>query len=439
MEQVEFHSDKRIVQRHEHFDELCAAASIGQASPEELLELEQHGSECEQCHEAYEQYLRLAGQQFALAHRDQELTPQEANECLNSDLLTQRFFERAQEEGIRFSDAVARKTRDVVPSRFSFYRAPLWWQQPRIAFAACLLITVSTLGGYHLYRHHWASANFTSVANPHTPEPVVADHSQQQVADLSRKNQRLAQQVEELSASVQQLNGRIRLRDANLESASAERMALAADRDRLQAQLEDAQRVLVESQAAVASSQREIAALQGRTKDLESNLVADHARLVDTTQELMEKTASLDKEHQLLALSRDVSDLMGARNLHIVDVVDTDARGKTQPAFGRIFFTEGKSLLFYAFDLNEAKLERAKLEYRVWAKQETGNKKVRNLGIFYRDDKTQRRWVFKCDDPRILKEIDSVFVTLEAPNSNPSYPKGANLMYAYLRGQPNHP
>ena len=40
---------------------------------------------------------------------------------------------------------------------------------------------------------------------------------------------------------------------------------------------------------------------------------------------------------------------------------------------------------------------------------------------------------------RFLREIDSVFVTFGRPDSDPSHPEGSSLMYAYLRGQPNHP
>jgi len=47
--------------------------------------------------------------------------------------------------------------------------------------------------------------------------------------------------------------------------------------------------------------------------------------------------------------------------------------------------------------------------------------------------------VFKCTDPKVLNDIDSVFVTLDSPQGDPSHPHGPNLMYAYLRGQPNHP
>jgi len=53
-----------------------------------------------------------------------------------------------------------------------------------------------------------------------------------------------------------------------------------------------------------------------------------------------------------LSAGRDIRDLISARNLHIIDVYDTDSHGKTTRAFGRVFFTEGKSLVFYAYDLS---------------------------------------------------------------------------------------
>ena len=113
-------------------------------------------------------------------------------------------------------------------------------------------------------------------------------------------------------------------------------------------------------------------------------------KISNLTDDLAEKPALLDKERQLLALNRDVTNLMAERNLHVVDVVDTDPRGKTRPAFGRVFFAENKVLEFYAYDLNEGK-RKANYQYHVWAKQEGGDKQVRSLGIFYSDNKEQRR------------------------------------------------
>ena len=39
---------------------------------------------------------------------------------------------------------------------------------------------------------------------------------------------------------------------------------------------------------------------------------------------------------------------MAARQLHVIDVRDTDPNGEPANAFGRVFLTEGKSLTFYA-------------------------------------------------------------------------------------------
>jgi hypothetical protein len=64
---------------------------------------------------------------------------------------------------------------------------------------------------------------------------------------------------------------------------------------------------------------------------------------------------------------------------------------------------------------------------------------VRGLGILYADDKAQKRWVLKVDDPRQLAQIDSVFVTLEPPGSAGDKPRGEKILYAFLSGHANHP
>jgi hypothetical protein len=179
--------------------------------------------------------------------------------------------------------------------------------------------------------------------------------------------------------------------------------------------------------------------LRTRNADSQASFIADESRIRELSDQLAQKTAALQRDHQLMQEGRDIRDLMVARNLHIVDVFDTDTRGKTKPAFGRIFLTEGKSLVFYAYDLNESKLAQANYHYRVWGAKEGQGERARSLGIFYSDDKTERRWVFKCDDAKILSEIDSVFVTLEPPGSDATHPRGQRMMDAYLRGLPNHP
>jgi len=425
------------VSKHDHYREICAAASIGQATPEELFELEQHAAECGACQQAYFDYLNLAGAQFAAANQKPALSSQQAQESLNSELFIRRFFDRAEHEGIQFSEDVGQEVRRLSPAARRLPRQMVW-RIPVKAIAAVVLVGLSLSGGY--FYGKWSEKRGLETRNTNRDgiENAVVGLDQH-LAELTATNAELQVQIDRLKTELAKASERLRATQTDLHLTSKDREKLASDRAAFEAQLRTVQEALTQSQVLVQDAQQEAAKHRVHASDLEASLVADKVKISDLTDELAEKSAALDKERQLLALGHDVSDLMGARNLHIVDVVDTDPRGKTRPAFGRVFFTEGKSLVFYAYDLNEARIQKADYQYRVWAKKEGGDKQVQRLGIFYSDDRAQRRWVFKCNDPKILREIDSVFVTLEPAGGDPAHPKGQNLMYAYLRGQPNHP
>ena len=44
---------------------------------------------------------------------------------------------------------------------------------------------------------------------------------------------------------------------------------------------------------------------------------------------------------------------MGARDLYIAEVYDVGGNGATKKPYGRVFYTKGKSLIFYAYDLDQ--------------------------------------------------------------------------------------
>jgi hypothetical protein len=425
--------EKHEVTVHEHYREICAAASIGQATPEELFEFEQHAAECEACQQAYFDYLNVAGAQYAEANQKPVLTSERAQESLNSELFTRRFFERAEREGIQFSKAVGEEVEHLTPPRPMPRRNV--WRVPVGAVAASLLLGVGLSGGYFYGKRSEQRA--IEVKNARVASPVAAIDGH--ITELTAANARLQAEISRLKSELAKAGEGLKATQTNLRSTATDREKLESDRVALEGQLQAAQQQLAQSQTLLASAQQEATKRDARANDLQATLVASNVKISNLTDEVAEKSALLDKERQLLALNRDVTNLMAERNLHVVDVVDTDARGKTRPAFGRVFFAENKVLEFYAYDLNEGKLQKANYQYHVWAKQEGGDKQVRSLGIFYADNKEQRRWKFQCNDPKILREIDSVFVTLEPMDSDPQHPKGQNLMYAYLRGQPNHP
>lgn len=128
---------------------------------------------------------------------------------------------------------------------------------------------------------------------------------------------------------------------------------------------------------------------------------------------------------------------MASRQLHVIDVRDTDPNGNLSPAFGRVFLTEGKALTFYAFDLNEDNVASAKRSFQVWATTESGKNSARKLGLLRVDAKARGRWVLKVENPDLVKAISSVFVTVE-PAPNAQEPSGQKMLYAYL-GDANHP
>ena len=133
--------------------------------------------------------------------------------------------------------------------------------------------------------------------------------------------------------------------------------------------------------------------------------------------------------------SSEMRDVIASRNLHIIDVADVTNSGIQKP-FGRIFYTEGRSLIFYAYDLPGAKGSKT---FYAWGNREGDTHITRALGSLQIDDPAQRRWIFKCNNAKILAQIDSVYVTLE-PNARPGEkPKGDKILTAFLGTPANHP
>ena len=115
-----------------------------------------------------------------------------------------------------------------------------------------------------------------------------------------------------------------------------------------------------------------------------------------------------------------------------------DGDGKTKKPFGRVFYTKGKSLVFYAYDLDQQSGIKTASTFQAWGQRGTDEKQALNLGVFYQDNATKKRWVLKFDNPKELAEINAVFVTVE-PGRGSSKPSSKPLLFAYLNIQPNHP
>jgi hypothetical protein len=154
-----------------------------------------------------------------------------------------------------------------------------------------------------------------------------------------------------------------------------------------------------------------------------------------------EQARRLKDDEQYLSSDRDIRELMGARKLYIADVFDVDSGSRTRKPFGRVFYTQSKSLVFYAFDLDHGPGVKNASAFQVWGQKdaEAGVKnRATNLGILYMDSESNRRWTLRLEDPKQLAEIDAVFVTVE-PHGGSQKPTGKPFLYALLRKEANHP
>ena len=192
-------------------------------------------------------------------------------------------------------------------------------------------------------------------------------------------------------------------------------------------------------------AQSNIQELQQKLDSLSQQSAKDVARSVeleakvkDLTHLLNDRESTIEQQEDLLAHDRDIRDLMGARDLYIAEVYDVARTGATQKPYGRLFYTKGKSLIFYAYDLDRQSEVKNASAFQAWGRRGPDRQQALPLGIFFEDNAAKKRWVLKLDNPDVLAQIDAVFVTVE-PNGGSRKPSGKPLLFAYLRVDANHP
>jgi hypothetical protein len=221
---------------------------------------------------------------------------------------------------------------------------------------------------------------------------------------------------------------------------------LASAKARLAAYSAQTQEESALSLARSQEAKNQVGSLQGQIERLNRRLSDSDVKLgvqLQTTEELTAKLEATEGELQrtrdLNAAKNEAGALVAARNLHIIDVYDADTKGNRQRSYGRVFYVEGKSLIFYAYDLQDAGRFSANVVFRVWGEKTGTNERTHSLGILHNDDASQNRWAMTFDDPKVLTQINSVFVTAESSNKHSDGPRGKKILYAYFGSQANHP
>jgi hypothetical protein len=433
---------------HQHFEELCALAASGQISEAEFVQLQDHLQQCAPCRSTYSDFIDLLHDKLPLADPEIVGSSRLSGFFSEDSSYRERFLARARKEGLNISQ---QPSRDAGRNKLRSWFWPGLVNARLATPAMAVLVAAVGLLGYGLYK---SNARYGKLASDQ------AELSKQ----LNRQSGPFRSVTEENNApdlthnTVATTNTPLRAGTAT----DAELAKIRADR----AAAETRSKVLEEQLTKVASELEALKEQNGETtlskEQLEKKL-KDAEQLADTVkddlqeirrarskdsltislqdieiQKLSEKLTAqaetLEQEKALLEASRDVRDLMGARNFHIFDVYDVDSKGKDQRAFGRVFVGES-TLIFYAFDLNDRNTAKRNASFQVWG-QRGPKSPAYSLGLFQIDDQKLNRWVLRFEDPQILAKIDSVTVTVEPPGGS-AKPTGRQFLYAYLNANPS--
>jgi anti-sigma factor RsiW len=435
---------------HDEFLELCAVSTSGELSAEERRKLEVHLAGCAECRQALREF--EAAVDVGVPFLASKLSP-----VLSLDPSEPFTSRQSKSEPAMSLDPTATSrtyatdagvASDVVERGFAFVQrnghghTKVNWNYVWLPFAACILLTAA-LG---IYSYRMGRSRSVEVTQKTSPAPdTQIDALEQQMSDAGHERNNLRTQLAQRDRVITDLRHQIQMQSASLDemkSAQAnleksiqkgdtEKQQSSQERGTLALKLDGAEASLRKTQAQLDSLERQRAQDESRAASLESQVNELHAQLRDREQ-------ALSKEEDLLAHDRDVRELMGARDLHIADIYNVAQDGVTQKPYGRVFYTKGKSLVFYAYDLDRQAGLRNARTFQAWGRRGPDRGQALNLGIFYEDSAAKKRWVVKFDDAKTLEQIDAVFVTVEPVGGSPK-PSGSPLLFTYLKIEPNHP
>jgi hypothetical protein len=434
---------------HDEFRELCALATSGGLTSEEQSRLKEHLASCTECREtarAYEKVTRIGVPSLALDF------PAESPDVpfgWSEERAYQDFLERLQNQRPRRETASA-----LQPTKFpssTVIRTARPWRATLnrlLPYAAAIAVALLTgLLGYWI-----GNRRAGDLAVGSRPYEQIATAARAQIAELSTERESLIakgqESEKEFSLLQAEMAGRLSdirrfqseeqgLRNSLQESEAANHSA-ASERDALLRRLGQMQTDLKHSEADVALKQNDLDALGEQRRGQTQREKELETRVAQLEELLKDRDSAVERQQDLLSYDRDIRDLMGARDLYVAEVFDVGHNGKTKKPFGRVFFTKGKSLIFYAYDLDQQPNLREASSFQAWGRRGPDVSKSASLGIFYLDNSLHKRWVVKSDDPNLIQQIDAVFVTIE-PKGGSQKPTGKQLLFAYLRVEPNHP
>ena len=150
--------------------------------------------------------------------------------------------------------------------------------------------------------------------------------------------------------------------EQSLQTDDSEKQRIADERAGIAKKFDEAQVSLQKMQSELDSVSRERAQDEAQDASLRN-------QIKDLSGQLREQEQTVSKQDELLSHDRDIRELMGARDLYVAEVYDVGRDGATQKSTGRVFYTKGKSLIFYAYDLDQEPGARSASAFQAWGRR----------------------------------------------------------------------
>ena len=438
---------------HDEFLELCAVSTSGELTQDERKKLDEHLAVCPSCRKVLEQY--RATVHTAISGIASELPQRESASDLrwSPHRAEAALFERIEREERSAQTSEREGNQEYRPSdpgRRAYVPSGVGWGHLWMPYAAGIIFTLALgITAYRIETRHAQESipaasgaridqqgQMAGVEPAAVPGTTVA--RAQELSDAGHEREWLLAQMAQRDKLIAMLQRQIDQQSADLTQWKTKADEVSASRKSGE---QDSQAAAEEKSGLMQQSavlQTQVGDLQKQLSAEQQELSREEARRTASDVKVAEQEAKIDQQQELLAHDRDIRELMGARDLYVAEVYDVAKSGQTNKPYGRVFYTKGKSLVFYAYDLDQQPALKNASSFQAWGRRGGEKEQALNLGVFYEDSVSKKRWILKFDDPKALAEIDAVFVTVE-PDGGSQRPSGKRLLFAYLRIDPNHP
>jgi transcriptional regulator with XRE-family HTH domain len=420
---------------HQEFQELCALSTTGELTAEEWVRLTGHLAHCDSCQEAKRQYERLIATTIPAlgAESSADEGGEDAPGYWSLEEAEATLMETLRREPV---SPLAR------PVTHPVYRpVSPGWKRVFVFAAAAAILTACSLTGYRIGVHNGGKSNEAAasagpIASKLQPRPnssltATAPARDEKIAPADNQAATLRKQARLDQREIASLNDQLNQVERELADRSA-------DLDRSVEERADLNRKLAEVQSNASSLEARLSLIGKETSEDTQQALALKGQVNDLNKAIDEKDKQIADSRELLDRDRDIRNLIGARNLYIAEIYDVGQSGDTQKPFGRVFYTKDKSLIFYGYDLDQQPGIKKAAAFQAWGGRGADRQHAVSLGLLYKDDANQKRWVLKSNDAKTISQIDAVFVTVE-PEGGSTKPSGKPLLFTYLRLDPNHP